>query len=83
VVIKNKTLTVMTPAEHRFSKFLLVRTPDWIVIIFAPEEMLHLPSRGIVWVWIIGYAGHFEISSTTEDDSNEMVHLPIETGSFA
>jgi hypothetical protein len=45
--------------------------------------MLHLPSRGIVWVWIIGYAGHFEISSTTEDDSNEMVHLPIETGSFA
>jgi hypothetical protein len=23
-------------------------------------EMLHLPSRGIVGVWIIGYAGHFE-----------------------
>jgi hypothetical protein len=73
----------MAPAEHRFSKFILVRKSYWIIIIFVLGEMLHLPSRGIVWVWIIRYAGHFEANFlTVEDDSDEIAHLSIETGSF-
>ena len=50
----------MAPAEQRFSKLILVRKSDWIIIIFVLGEMLHLPSGEIVWVWIIRYAGHFE-----------------------
>jgi hypothetical protein len=73
----------MAPAEHRFPKVILVRKSDWIIIIFVLVEMLHLPSGGIVWVWIIRYAGHFEANFLTADDnSNEIAHLPIEAGSF-
>jgi hypothetical protein len=58
----------MAPAEQRFSKLILVRKSDWIIIIFVLGEMLHLPSGEIVWVWIIRYAGHFEEYFLTAQD---------------